>query len=143
MLALRLLESVSGPDSFVLFDEYFNTTGAPKVVGLLFDPLLRPVTVQAVAVLACCFTWCGSLRSVVICPFLFCAECWQLPIADVALGICCYRGGGPAGGTVLRMSNCVVNCSCATFLQPTNKPLNRSHAAPVKSRNRFRFCCKK
>lgn len=61
ILALRLLESVSGPDSFVTFDEYFNTVGAPKIVGLLLAPLLRPITIQIVVVLLL-FAWCGSRR---------------------------------------------------------------------------------
>lgn len=44
-LAYRLLETVGG-DGDIYFDESLNITGTPKVVGLLFDPFLRPVTVQ-------------------------------------------------------------------------------------------------
>ncbi len=61
ILALRLLEYASVPGEEVLFDEYFNTVGAPKIVGLLFDPLLRPLSVQLLVVLVV-FTWCGSKR---------------------------------------------------------------------------------
>lgn len=61
VLAQRLVESVATPGSHVVFDEYFNSIGAPKVVGLLFDPLLRPLTVQMIAVLLL-FVWCGSRR---------------------------------------------------------------------------------
>lgn len=61
ILALRLLESVADPESDVVFDEYLNTIGAPKIVGLLFDPFMRPVTLQAVALLWV-FAWCGSRR---------------------------------------------------------------------------------
>ncbi len=61
ILAQRLVESVAWPESYIVFDEYFNTVGAPKVVGLLFDPFLRPLTVQAAAVLLL-FVWCGSRR---------------------------------------------------------------------------------
>ncbi|MCH7688882.1 MAG: DUF4350 domain-containing protein, partial [Planctomycetes bacterium] len=44
-LAYRLLEWVGG-DGNIYFDESLNISGTPKVVGLLFDPMLRPVTVQ-------------------------------------------------------------------------------------------------
>ncbi|WP_339907822.1 DUF4350 domain-containing protein [Symmachiella dynata] len=61
ILAQRLVASVSSPESHVIFDEYYNSIGAPKVVGLLFDPLLRPLTVQMLALLLL-FVWYGSRR---------------------------------------------------------------------------------
>lgn len=60
LLAFRILEhaEAGGP---LYFDESLNASGPPKVFGLLFDPPLRPITLQAMmAVLL--FGWWGSLR---------------------------------------------------------------------------------
>jgi hypothetical protein len=60
LLAFRLVEAArrGGP---VIFDEHLNTTGTPKIFGLLFDPLLRPLTLQIILV-ALVFGWSGSRR---------------------------------------------------------------------------------
>jgi hypothetical protein len=60
VLAHRLLEQrgVSGP---VVFDEHLNVTGTPKVLGLLFESTLRPITLQLLLV-AALFGWWGSRR---------------------------------------------------------------------------------
>jgi hypothetical protein len=60
VLAVRLLEA-AGPLTFVTFDESLNSTGTAKVVGILFDPLLRPITIQ-VAILAVLYGWWQSRR---------------------------------------------------------------------------------
>lgn len=60
VLSFRLLEAVGRPD-FVHFDESLNVSGTPKVVGLLFDPFLRPLTVQLLIGLAI-FGWWHSRR---------------------------------------------------------------------------------
>jgi hypothetical protein len=60
VLAVRLLEA-AGPIDFVAFDESLNSSGTPKVVGILFDPLLRPITIQIVIVTVL-FAWWRSWR---------------------------------------------------------------------------------
>lgn len=58
-LAFRLLEAAGGQG--VVFDESLNATGTPKVVGVLLDQLLRPISVQLAAVLLV-FVWHGNRR---------------------------------------------------------------------------------
>jgi len=60
VLAYRLLEQ-RGSGSPVVFDEYLNVTGTPKVFGLLFESMLRPITLQLLLV-AALFGWWGSRR---------------------------------------------------------------------------------
>lgn len=60
VLAFRLLEEAGDP-FWVHFDESLNMTGVPKVVGLLLDPLFRPLTVQLLLLLTV-FGWWGSRR---------------------------------------------------------------------------------
>lgn len=60
VLAMRLLES-AGPPEFVTFDESLNSSGTAKVVGILFDPLLRPVTIQILLV-TILFGWWHNRR---------------------------------------------------------------------------------
>jgi hypothetical protein len=59
-LVARLLEATGTGDSLV-FDESLNETGTPRVVGLLLDPVLRPMTIQ-LAVLIVIFGWRGNRR---------------------------------------------------------------------------------
>ncbi|HLJ12280.1 MAG TPA: DUF4350 domain-containing protein [Planctomycetaceae bacterium] len=59
-LAVKLLEA-AGPARPVVFDESLNATGTPRVVGILLDPTLRPLTLQLiVAIIA--FGWRGNHR---------------------------------------------------------------------------------
>lgn len=60
VLAMRLLESAGAPE-FVTFDESLNSSGTAKVVGILFDPLLRPVTIQILLV-TILFGWWHNRR---------------------------------------------------------------------------------
>jgi hypothetical protein len=60
VLAYRLFEQ-RGVDHPAVFDEYLNVTGTPKVFGLLFEPMLRPITLQLLLV-AALFGWWGSRR---------------------------------------------------------------------------------
>jgi hypothetical protein len=60
ILAVRLLKSAGTSDE-ILFDESLNATGTPRVVGVLLDPMLRPVTVQLVVLLVI-FGWRGTRR---------------------------------------------------------------------------------
>jgi hypothetical protein len=60
VLAMRLLESAGSPE-FVTFDESLNSSGTAKVVGILFDPLLRPVTIQILLVTVL-FGWWHNRR---------------------------------------------------------------------------------
>ncbi|MBI1344679.1 hypothetical protein GC163_00170 [bacterium] len=60
VLAMRLLEQVSYLDG-VTFDESLNSTGTPKTIGLLFDPDLRPITLQLI-LLTFLYGWWNSLR---------------------------------------------------------------------------------
>ena len=60
LLGWRILESAElGNETY--FDESLNSTGVPKVLGLLFDPLFRPITLQLFLILVL-FGWLGSRR---------------------------------------------------------------------------------
>lgn len=61
ILAVKLLQRLATSDSPLTFDESLNTTGQPRVVGLLLNHWLRPLTLQAVTLLLL-FGWAGSLR---------------------------------------------------------------------------------
>ncbi len=68
VLAAQLLEAAGvRRDSTVVFDESLNMTGTPRVVGLLLDPLLRPITIQS-ALLLVLFAWAGSVRFGTVLP---------------------------------------------------------------------------
>jgi len=116
VLAQRLVESVSAPESHVVFDEYFNSIGAPKVVGLLLDPLLRPLTVQMV-VLLLLFVWCGSQRFGRQLPVLYKPRHNIVDHTD-ALGNMYYRTGD--GRTALR-----------DYYQQLRKDLQFRHMSPT------------
>lgn len=60
VLAMRLLESAGSPE-FVTFDESLNSSGKAQVVGILFDPLIRPITIQ-ILLLMLLFGWRGMRR---------------------------------------------------------------------------------
>jgi hypothetical protein len=60
VLAIRLLEA-AGPIELVVIDESLNSSGSAKVVGILFDPLLRPMTIQ-VLIVTILFGWWHSRR---------------------------------------------------------------------------------
>lgn len=60
VLAFRLLESGNTSES-VVFDESLNATGTPKVVGLLLDAALRPISLQLFVVFVV-FAWRGNRR---------------------------------------------------------------------------------
>ncbi len=60
VLALRLLEEC-GVEGAIVFDESINAASAPKVFGILFDPILRHMTLQLVLV-AVLFAWWRSRR---------------------------------------------------------------------------------
>lgn len=96
-LAFRLLEAAGATDT-VVFDESLNMTGTPKVVGLLFDPLLRPITVQLVAVLLI-FAWRGNRRFGGVLPQAAAAR-HDIALHTNALGNLHYKVGD--GRTVLR-----------------------------------------
>lgn len=60
VLAYRLLAATGGT-GVVYFDESLNVLGTAKVVGILFDPPLRSLTVQLLIVVLL-FAWWGSRR---------------------------------------------------------------------------------
>ncbi|MDY0002241.1 MAG: DUF4350 domain-containing protein [Polyangia bacterium] len=60
LLAYRLFEQRLGAGP-VRFDELLNTTGTPQTVGLLLDPLFRPLTFQ-ILLCALLFGWLGFRR---------------------------------------------------------------------------------
>jgi hypothetical protein len=97
LLAFRLVSQVAG-EGAVLFDESLNVSGTPKVVGVLFDPLLRPLTVQILVVLFV-FAWRGNRRFGGILPV---AAPPRHDISDHtdALGYLYYKVNG--GAVVLR-----------------------------------------
>ena len=60
LLAYRIVTASGGPKPIVV-DETLNRSGVPKVFGILFDPELRPLTLQLMLALVL-FGWCGSRR---------------------------------------------------------------------------------
>jgi hypothetical protein len=60
LLAWRLLESAA-TDGTTMFDETLNSSGVPKVFGILFDPLFRSITLQLILIVVL-FGWLGSRR---------------------------------------------------------------------------------
>jgi len=61
VLAWRLIEA-AGPDSDeIVFDEFLNDTGTPKMMSILFDMPIRPATLQML-LLVCLFCWFASHR---------------------------------------------------------------------------------
>lgn len=93
VLAFRLLTTNDSADTIVV-DESLNVTGTPKVVGLLLDPLIRPVSVQLLIGLVV-FAWHGSRRFGPVQPV---SVSLQQNIVDHtdAVGIHCYRSGNGA-----------------------------------------------
>ena len=59
LLAFRILEA--GNPHAVVFDESLNASGAPKIFGLLFLPIVRPIILQ-ILLLAVLFCWLGFRR---------------------------------------------------------------------------------
>ncbi len=60
LLAMRLLEA-AGPSRSVVFDEYLNASGAPKMLAILFDTRFRPLTLQCILLLVL-YCWWRSHR---------------------------------------------------------------------------------
>lgn len=60
LLAFRILEQAPSL-GITYFDETLNSSGVPKIVGLLFEPQIRPLTLQFVLI-AILFGWLGSRR---------------------------------------------------------------------------------
>ena len=93
LLAFRILDSAPG-DGRTWFDETLNGSGVPKVVGMLFDPLFRPLTLQCFLILAL-FGWSGCHRFGPIQPSL---QPQQRSIVEHvrAIGILYFRAGAHA-----------------------------------------------
>jgi hypothetical protein len=93
VLAFRLLES-AGECNHVVFDESLNATGTPKVVGLILDAALRPITLQVLVVFIV-FAWRGNRRFGGLLPR---ASSSRHDIADHtnALGNLYFKIGDPA-----------------------------------------------
>jgi hypothetical protein len=60
LLAYRIVEA-AGPGRPVWFEEYLNTVGTSKVVGILLDPEFRHLTLQ-LGLLLLLFAWWGFRR---------------------------------------------------------------------------------
>ncbi len=60
LLAVRILESTPVWGKTWL-DETLNSSGVPKVVGILFDPAFRPITLQLILI-GVLFGWIGARR---------------------------------------------------------------------------------
>lgn len=61
VLAWRLIEAAGEDPDWILFDEFLNSTGTPKMMSLLFDMPIRPMTLQ-ILLLVCLFCWFASHR---------------------------------------------------------------------------------
>lgn len=61
ILAWRLLESAKNRPGEIIFEEYLDRTGAPKLLAVLFDFPLRSSSLQVLLVI-CLFCWYGSHR---------------------------------------------------------------------------------
>lgn len=93
VLAFRLLEAADAHEA-VVFDESLNATGTPKVVGLVLDATLRPITLQVLVVFVV-FAWRGNRRFGGLLPRALSS---RHDIADHtnALGNLYYKVGDPA-----------------------------------------------
>ena len=60
LLAYRIIKSAPSMGQ-TWFDESLNSSGVPKVLGILFDPAFRPMTLQLVLI-AVLFGWSASRR---------------------------------------------------------------------------------
>lgn len=60
ILAIRLLEQFEDV-YYIEFDESLNASGTPKSVGILFDPTIRPITIQLI-LLCFLYGWWNSRR---------------------------------------------------------------------------------
>lgn len=60
LLAVRIIEAAETPGA-TWFDETLNSSGTPKVFGILFDAQFRPMTLQLILV-AVIFGWSGARR---------------------------------------------------------------------------------
>lgn len=60
LLAYRIIEAAPTNER-TWFDETLNSSGVPKVFGILFDPLFRPITLQLILI-AALFGWSGTRR---------------------------------------------------------------------------------
>lgn len=60
LLAYRILETAA-TNGETWFDEVLNGSGVPKVLGILFAPEFRPITLQLILV-AILFGWLGARR---------------------------------------------------------------------------------
>jgi hypothetical protein len=61
VLAVRLFEAAGDSSNEIVFDESLNESGTPKVVAILLNPTLRPLTVQLLIGLLI-FGWWRSRR---------------------------------------------------------------------------------
>ena len=61
ILAWRLLESAQNQTRQLIFEEYLDRSGAPKLLAVLFDDPLRSATIQVLLVV-CLFCWYASHR---------------------------------------------------------------------------------
>lgn len=61
VLAWRLIEAAGEDPDWILFDEYLNSSGTPKMMSILFDMPIRPTTLQILLVV-CLFCWFASHR---------------------------------------------------------------------------------
>ena len=120
VLAVRLLEAL-GPGGMVAFDESLNTSGVPRSVGLLLDPVIRPLTLQLLLI-TLLYGWWNSRRFGPLLPRLATPRQNIVEHTD-ALGNWYWRSW--AGVGVLQ-----------SLLQQTQREL-RGHATAAQERRRL------
>ena len=99
VLGLRILEAAGSNEKLeFVFDESLNATGTPKAVGLLMNPLFKPLTVQMLMALVL-FCWWRNRR---FGPLLPPKSVSRQNIVDHtdSVGLLLYRSGD--GTTALR-----------------------------------------
>ena len=93
LLAYRIIEQAP-PVGSTWVDESLNSSGVPKVLGILFDPAFRPVTLQLILIVVL-FGWSGSRRFGPVEPPTAPRRRSIVEHAE-ALGILYYRAGAGA-----------------------------------------------
>ncbi|WLD13690.1 DUF4350 domain-containing protein [Planctellipticum variicoloris] len=120
ILAIRLLEQFDEV-YYIEFDESLNASGTPKSVGILFDPTIRPITIQLI-LLCFLYGWWNSRRFGPLLPKLLTPRQNIVDHTD-ALGSWYWKSRD--GGGVLQ-----------TYLKQTLAEL-RGHATAAQERRRL------
>ena len=122
VLAFKLLERARS-DGPLLFDESLNATGTPKVVGVLFDPELRPLTIQTLVIILL-FVWAGNRRFGPLAPPLA-AERHDIAEHTNALGNLYYKARAGAHAVQVYLDELRIRWRMKAAIGPAQAQLTR------------------